>query len=163
MTMVKQILVLFCIILFVSCDSSIVKSEYKATVDGEWEKDAQIEFQFSDIDTIQPYNLFINLRNDETFAYSNIFIIAELNYPNGASIKDTLEYEMTLPDGQWLGKGYGSLKENKLWYKENIVFPTKGVYNLKVSHAMRKNGSIEGIVNLEGITDVGYQIEKSNK
>ncbi|QWX83657.1 gliding motility lipoprotein GldH [Cellulophaga sp. HaHaR_3_176] len=161
--MVKHILALLLITLFISCDSNIVKSEYKATVDGEWEKDAQIEFQFSDIDTIQSYDLFINLRNDETFAYSNIFIIAELGYPDGSSVKDTLEYEMTLPDGQWLGKGYGSLKENKLWYKEKIILPTKGIYKLKVSHAMRKNGSVDGIVNLEGITDVGYQIEKSNK
>ena len=70
---------------------------------------------------------------------------------------------MALPNGQWLGKGYGSIKENKLWYKENIVFPSSGVYTLQISHAMRKNGNIEGIVDLEGITDVGFQIEKSNQ
>tara|TARA_R110000868_G_scaffold87065_3_gene243752 strand:+ start:2483 stop:2968 length:486 start_codon:yes stop_codon:yes gene_type:complete len=161
--MVKYIFFLFFITLFISCDTPLVKSEYRATTDSSWEKDAIMEFNFSELDTIQPYNLFINLRNDDTYTFSNIFLIAELEYPNGASVKDTLEYEMTMPDGKWLGKGYGSIKENKLWYKESIAFPTKGVYTLKLSHAMRKNGNVNGIIDLEGITDVGYQIEKSNK
>tara|TARA_R110002050_G_scaffold15706_3_gene48092 strand:- start:38341 stop:38826 length:486 start_codon:yes stop_codon:yes gene_type:complete len=161
--MAKYIFCLLCITLLSSCDSAIVKSEYRATTANHWDKDAILEFNISEIDTVQPYNLFINLRNDETYAYSNIFLIAELDYPDGSSVKDTLEYDMTFPNGEWLGKGYGSIKENKLWYKENIVFPVSGVYNLKISHAMRKNGKVEGLIDLEGITDVGYQIEKSNK
>tara|TARA_R110002051_G_scaffold63597_3_gene115791 strand:+ start:1152 stop:1637 length:486 start_codon:yes stop_codon:yes gene_type:complete len=161
--MAKYLFYLLFITVFISCDSPVVKSEYKATTDGSWEKDSVIEFNFSELDTLQLYNLYINLRNDDTYGFSNIFLIAELDYPNGASVKDTLEYEMTMPDGQWLGKGYGSIKENKLWYKENIAFPIKGVYTLKLSQAMRKNGSLNGIIDLEGITDIGYQIEKSNK
>jgi len=155
---------LFTIILLlgiVSCNTDMVKSQYKATFDGYWSKDNVIEFNFSDLDTIQKHNVFINIRNDETFPFNNLFIIAELDYPDGKSIIDTLEYQMALPDGKWLGKGAGSLKENKLWYKENIVFPTKGVYTLRLSHAMRKNGNVNGILNLEGITDVGFEIVKS--
>jgi hypothetical protein len=29
-------------------------------------------------------------------------------------------------------------------------------------HAMRNNGEVEGVTNLQGITDVGYSIEKIN-
>lgn len=159
--MIKFSFCLLSILLFVSCDSSILTSEYRATGDGKWDKDAVLEFTFSELDTVKTHNIFINLRNDETYEFSNIFLIAELNYPNGASVKDTLEYDMTMPDGEWLGKGSGSIKENKLWYKENIVFPVKGVYTLKIGHAMRKNGAVKGIIDLDGITDVGYQIEKT--
>jgi gliding motility-associated lipoprotein GldH len=60
-----------------------------------------------------------------------------------------------------LGKGNGSIKESKLWYKENIVFSTSGVYTIEVSQAMRKNGNVSGIINLEGITDVGIEVTKS--
>ncbi|MGI9551766.1 MAG: gliding motility lipoprotein GldH, partial [Aurantibacter sp.] len=126
-----------------------------------WSKDSIVKFTFSEIDTLLNHNIFINVRNDQTFPYNNLFLIAELNYPSGESVRDTLEYEMALPDGTWLGKGYGSIKENKLWYKENIVFPSSGVYTLQLSHAMRKNGAVEGVANLEGITDVGFEIEKS--
>lgn len=144
-----------------SCNSELVKSEFRATDSGAWNKDNTIAFSFSEIDTVQRHNMFINVRNDATFAYSNLFLIAELEFPTGETVKDTLQYEMALPDGTWLGKGYGSIKENKLWYKENVVFPTSGVYNVRISQAMRKNGSVNGVVNLEGITDVGFEIERS--
>jgi gliding motility-associated lipoprotein GldH len=106
--------------------------------------------------------MFINVRNDDTFPYSNLFLITALTTPEGEVLQDTLEYSMALPDGSWLGKGSGSLKENKLWYKENIVFSSSGVYTLEVSHAMRKNGNISGVIGLDGITDVGLEITKSN-
>ena len=151
------------VVFMVSCDRQTVKSEYSPTQNGSWSKDSVMAFSFKELDTLQKYNVFINVRNDGTYPYSNLFLIAELKFPNGDVVRDTLEYEMAKPDGQWLGTGYGSLKENKLWYKENVVFPTSGVYTLEISHAMRKNGQVDGIVELEGITDVGYLIEKSNQ
>ncbi|WP_425235223.1 gliding motility lipoprotein GldH [Ulvibacterium sp.] len=160
--MFRSLLALTIILLFISCNDALIKAEYKATDKGSWNKENIIEFTFSEMDTLRSHNMFINVRNDETFPYGNLFLIAELDFPSGRTIGDTLEYEMARPDGSWLGKGYGSVKENKLWYKENIVFPSSGVYTLRLSHAMRKNGKVEGIVNLQGITDVGFQIEKSD-
>ena len=142
-----------------SCNNSLVFSEFQANTGGSWSRDDVKEFNFTQNDTISRFNLFINIRNDNSYPFSNLFLIADLNFPNGTVIRDTLEYEMALPDGKWLGKGYGSLRENKLWYKENIVFPDSGVYTLKVAHAMRQNGVVEGVNILEGITDVGVQIE----
>jgi gliding motility-associated lipoprotein GldH len=159
----SPLLILVSVAVLFSCNDDLVKSEYRATEGGAWSKDKTFEFSFSEIDTVQEHNLFITVRNDATFPYSNLFLIAELEAPTGETVKDTLQYQMALPDGTWLGKGYGSIKENKLWYKENIVFPVSGVYNLRVSQAMRKNGSVNGVVNLEGITDVGFEIERSGE
>lgn len=160
--MLKNIMPILVLMVLASCETNTVRSEYKATNDGYWNKDNTVSFKFTEQDTISKNNIFINIRNDETYSYSNLFLIAELNFPSGETIRDTLEYEMSKPNGEWLGTGHGSLKENKLWYKENVVFPVKGVYTLDISHAMRKNGSVEGIMDLKGITDVGFQIEKSN-
>ena len=159
----KGIFALFVFVFMTSCSKGLVKAEFQPTDNGSWAKDDVIEFTFSEMDTIQKHDMFINVRNDNSFPYNNLFLIAQLKFPDGESVTDTLEYEMALPDGTWLGKGYGGVKENKLWYKENIVFNSSGVYTLRVSHAMRKNGNVEGVVNLEGITDVGYEIVKSNK
>ncbi|MFH6603000.1 gliding motility lipoprotein GldH [Maribacter algicola] len=158
----RNIPLIILVLTMVSCNGKLVKSEFRPTDNGVWNKDSIMEFTFNEIDTVQRHNLFINLRNDEDFPYNNLFLIAELGFPSGDIVTDTLEYEMAKPDGQWLGKGYGSIKENKLWYKENIVFPSSGVYTLRLSHAMRKNGNVEGVTNLEGVTDVGYEILKSN-
>jgi gliding motility-associated lipoprotein GldH len=149
-------------IMVISCNTNIVRSEYKSVNGAVWDKDDVKEFTFSEMDSLLEYQMFINVRNDQNFRYSNLFLIASLNTPEGEVVQDTLEYAMALPDGTWLGKGSGSLKENKLWYKENIVFPTSGVYTLKLSHAMRKTGNVSGVVGLEGITDVGIEITKTN-
>lgn len=154
-----MILMLVCL---ASCGKTIVKTDFYATDNGVWSKEDIVEFTFEKLDTLQKHDMFINLRNDNSFPFNNLFLIAELNFPSGETVTDTLEYEMAMPDGTWLGKGQGGLKESKLWYKENIVFSSSGVYTLRLSHAMRKNGKVNGIINLEGITDVGYEIIKSN-
>lgn len=158
----SYLFLVFTIAFLSSCNTNVVTSEYKSLNGAVWNKDDILQFNFSKLDTVQEYNVFINVRNDDTFPYSNLFLITSLSTPDGEVLQDTLEYNMALPDGTWLGKGSGSLKENKLWYKENIVFPTSGVYTLEVSHAMRKNGNVQGVISLEGITDVGLEITKSN-
>lgn len=161
--MPKTLVVFLLFVGLASCGDGLVKSEFQSTENGIWSKDNSIEFTFSEMDTLQDYDMFINVRNDNSFPYNNLFLIAKLEFPDGESVTDTLEYEMALPDGTWLGKGYGSIKENKLWYKENIVFASSGVYTLRISHAMRKNGDVNGVINLEGITDVGFEIIKNNQ
>ena len=159
----KYLCIILALILNASCDQNLVYSEYKATKGGIWAQDEVIKFQFNAPDTLQRHQLLLNIRNDNQFPYSNLFLIASLSFPDGKILKDTLEYEMALPDGSWLGKGSGSIKENALWYKENIIFPFNGVYTLELVHAMRKNGSVEGVQNLPGITDIGLEIKKSNE
>ena len=158
-------IVLFCsvFVLLSSCETQTVYSDYQQLDNGIWQVDDTVHFSFSELDSSEQYNVYLNVRNDNDFAYSNLFLITELDYPNGETVSDTLEYEMALPDGTWLGKGLGSIKESKLWYRENIVFPDSGVYKLKISHAMRQNGNVEGISKLSGITDIGVEITKSTK
>lgn len=152
-------LILFAAALFVGCDKDRVFDEYKS-LPNEWNKDSVLTFTLKNIDTLQSYNLFINLRNTNDFEYSNLFLISEIQFPQGKVITDTLEYEMAAPNGKWLGEGFGGVKENKLWYKGRVTFPESGKYKVSLQHAMRKNGNEKGIENLKGITEVGFRIEK---
>lgn len=144
-----------------SCDSKRIYDSYISIEDQSWKQEKEAVFSFSVSDTIQKNNLFINIRNNNNYAFSNLFLITQLNLPNGKKIVDTLEYEMTDSSGKFLGDGFTEIKENKLLYKEHVVFPNAGNYKLSISQAMRKNGSVEGIKNLEGITEIGFRIEKN--
>ena len=130
-------------------------------VNDQWHKDSIINFTINSIDTISKNNIYINLRNNKDYEFSNLFLIVGIKFPNNYQIVDTLEYEMTSLEGRFLGTGISDIKENKLEYKTNVVFPVKGEYNISVQQAMRKSRDVDGIVNLKGITDVGIQIEKS--
>lgn len=151
-------------IVFSSCDSNRVFDEYKS-VPNQWNKDSIISFNVTAPDSINNYNLYVNLRNNNAYKYSNLFLIVEINYPNGKTIKDTLEYKMADPTGKLLGSGFTDVKENKLWYKgfkDPFVFNELGEYKINIQHAMRQNGQVNGIENLEGVTDIGFRIEHSN-
>ena len=158
-------IVLLILLGFSSCDSNQIFDQYHS-VPNTWHKDSMITFNVSSPDTTNYYNLYVNLRNTNEYQYSNLFLIVELNYPNGKATKDTLEYEMTKPNGEFLGTGFTDIKENKLWfkgYKEPFKFSEIGDYTINIQHAMRKNGAVNGIENLEGITDIGFRIEHSNR
>ena len=152
------VFICLCFLFLMSCDKNRVYDQYQ-NLPGEWHKDSVVTFKVTAPDTIRNYNLFINLRNNSDYKYSNLFLVTRLNFPNGKVIADTLEYEMTKPSGEWLGTGFGELKENKLWYKENIRFTEAGEYEFNVQQAMRKNGETEGLESLDGVTEVGFRIE----
>ena len=144
-----------------SCSQEMEFAAYKNLNNGRWNKNDTISFKFSNLDSTSNYNVFFNVRNDEDYQFSNLFVITQLKHPLGKVEIDTLEYLMAEPNGEWLGSGIGSLKESKLWYKENIKFSDSGVYRVNIIQAMRQNGNVEGIQELLGITDVGLEIQKS--
>jgi gliding motility-associated lipoprotein GldH len=148
-------------ILLFSCAENVVYTESEVIAGGSWSKDKEIRFQITDPDTVNAHNIYIAMRNDNTYPYSNLYLIVDMDYPDGSRMRDTLEYKMADPAGNWLGSGSINTIENKLGYKRNIVFPTKGVYNLSIAHAMRENGKVTGIESLPGILDLGIQVEKN--
>ncbi|GAA0872813.1 gliding motility lipoprotein GldH [Gangjinia marincola] len=147
------------IISLVSCDETHVFDEYQTTSNG-WKIDQPATFTMTPPDTLNTYNLFINLRSTNSFPYSNLFLITKMQFPHGKVITDTLEYRMAFPNGEWMGEGFSDVKENKLWYKEGIIFSEDGEYTLEIFQAMRENGTVEGDEILAGITEVGFRIEK---
>lgn len=157
--MPKVLTVLILLITMVSCETNTVYSETKA-LKGYWDKNESMEFDIPKLDSLKQYNAFIHLRNTNDYKYNNLFLIVAMKYPHGKTVTDTLEYRMANPDGSWLGTGIGSIKENKLWYKENFSFTEDSTYRVAITHAMRNNGDVEGVSILEGITDVGFSIEE---
>lgn len=158
----KLVLSVLLLVAFISCDSNKVYDEYKS-VPNQWHKDSIISFTLTPPDTLKPYNLYINIRNNNDYQFSNLFLITELNHPNGRVMKDTIEYKMAAPNGELLGKGFSDIKESKLWYKgheSDFIFEESGEYTINIQHAMRQNGQVKGVVNLEGVTDIGFRIEQ---
>jgi len=150
-------LLLLIAILFFSCDKKRVFDEYKS-VGSAWDKDSIVSFNLPELDSTKRYNLFVNLRANNDYKFNNLFLIVSIETPNGFTKVDTLEYQMANPDGSLLGDGFTDIKESKLFYKEKVRF--KGKYQVHIKQAVREDGKIPGVTALEGITDVGFRIEK---
>ena len=157
---IKILLLIIVSMFFFSCDKKRVFDEYLA-LNGKWKKEEIVRFTFEQNDTISPYNLYLNIRNNNDYPFNNLFVIVSLKEPDNLVKIDTLEYAMANPDGSLMGEGFSDNKENKLWYQENFVFKQKGMYTIEIQQALRETGNVEGVEELEGITEVGFRIEKT--
>lgn len=156
----NSILFILMLLLVISCDKKRVFDQYKS-VGNAWHKDSVVTFELPKLDPKKFYNLFVNVRDNDAYPFNNLFLIVSLEHPNHQVKVDTLEYQMTNPDGTLLGDGFSDIKENKLFYKDKVNFTQKGIYKIHIKHATRQTGKIEGITSLPGISDVGFRIEST--
>ena len=110
------------------------------------------------LDTLRK-NIFLRLRNNNYYQYSNIFLIVSLTAGEEQITNDTLEYLMASPEGKWLGEGFSEVKESKLWWKKSVIFPAERPIKINISQAVRNNNVNNGVKKLKGIVSVGISIE----
>ncbi len=154
----NSLLLILIAILVISCDKNRVFDEYKS-VGNSWHKDSIVAFDLPKLNETKYYNLFVTIRDNNDYPYNNMFLIVSMEQPNKKVLVDTLEYQMTEPDGSLLGDGFTDVKESKLFYKENVKFNLKGKYKVSIQHANRQTGKVPGVTKLAGISDVGFRIE----
>ena len=153
----NSVLLLLVVFLIFSCDKKRDFDEYKS-VGNTWNTDSIVTFELPVLDSTKNYNLFVNLRANNSYPFNNLFLIVAMERPNGFTKVDTLEYQMANSDGTLLGDGFSDLKESKLFFKEKINL--KGKYKVHIKQAVRENGKVPGVEDLDGITEVGFRIEK---
>ncbi len=141
-----------------TCQSPDLYTFFYETPSG-WANQTAINFKYKNVKPLSS-DVFIVIRTTPTYEFSNLFVIAKLTTPSGVVQVDTLEYEMSFPDGRQMGGGLTAVKTHKLWYKESYDFNEIGVYSFDVEHAMRRAKEIDAVAKLQGITDVGLQIVK---
>ncbi len=141
-----------------SCDKKRVFDEYKS-VGKSWNKDSIVSFDLPKLDPKKQYNLFINIRDNNDFPFNNLFLIVLMEQPDKKTKVDTLEYQMANADGSLLGDGFTDVKESKLIFKERMKF-AEGDYKIHIKQAVRQTGKVTGVEKLDGITEVGFRIEK---
>ena len=154
-----KIYILFSLVIF-SCDSNVEFLKYNS-VNGVWHKDSLQEFSF-ELNETNEYNTFVNLRINEEYKFSNIFLITTLKDSLNILSKDTLQFKLADKSGKFVGKKRINLVDNKLLHKKQLKLEGNKKYFLSIEHAMRVINKVGGLENLEGVTDIGYKIEKIN-
>tara|TARA_Y100000746_G_C15447527_1_gene425652 strand:- start:1106 stop:1579 length:474 start_codon:yes stop_codon:yes gene_type:complete len=154
-----KIYILFSLVIF-SCDSNVEFLKYNS-VNGVWHKDSLQEFSF-ELNETNEYNTFVNLRINEEYKFSNIFLITTLKDSLNILSKDTLQFKLADKSGKFVGKKRINLVDNKLLHKKQLKLEGNKKYFISIEHAMRVINKVGGLENLQGVTDIGYKIEKIN-
>ncbi len=134
-----------------SCSDNALTDTNIAIEGRAWDYDNQPHIEVDVADATQRYDLFVNLRHTDKYAYSNIFVLLHQQNPDGS--RDTARVEMRLaaPDGRWLGRGSGMLFSHQHVVRSNYAFPDTGRYVFSFEQNMRENPLLE-------VADVGIRI-----
>ena len=148
-------LVYILIVLMLGLTACTNDSFDKRTVipEAEWRQEDRVAFDVDINDTLSGYEFGIGLRHLENYRYSNLFVFLHTTMPNGNHTHDTIECTLATPEGRWIGKSSGSMRDLTVPLNANLKFPLTGNYHFELEQAMREP-------KLKGISDIGLFIEK---
>ena len=135
-----------------SCTHNEVFFEYHSFTNAEWNRDNPAVFHVNITDNSQPYDVSIELRNDNSYPFSNIWLFVDYKMPDGSVRADTIGVELADAYGKWYGKGM-SLYNLSINYEKTVLFPDTGIYIYSITQGMRENI-------LNGISDIGLKVSK---
>ncbi len=151
----SPLLLIWGAILFHSCTGNRVLDENHIIPQGIWQQENRLVFTAGINDTVQPCNIYLHIRNDLSYPFSNLFLFLRTRFPDGSVSRDTIECQLAGPDGRWLGSGVGNIRSNRFLFQQNFRFPRRGNYVFELEQAMRMK-------ELKGIRNAGIMIEKVN-
>lgn len=148
-------LILTGVLLLVACNDNRIFEESRKIDHGIWPSGNILDFSPVISDTLCGYSIYIDVRNDISYSYSNLYLFLKTRFPNGRIARDTIECLLAGYDGKWLGSGSGSVRFNRFLFQKGIRLPIAGEYRFELEQAMR-------VEELHGIIDVGLRIERDN-
>ena len=148
----KSIIFSLAIFGIVSCSYREIFFEYRSFANAEWNRDDPAVFNVKIEDNSQPYSISFELRNNNAYPFSNIWLFIDYITPSGNVRTDTVGADLADIYGKWYGKGL-SLYNLTIPYETSVLFPDTGTYIYSVHQGMRENP-------LKGISDIGLKISK---
>jgi gliding motility-associated lipoprotein GldH len=145
--------ILFLSILIGSCTHNPVFDEVTELPSEGWMVRDTLEFNIAISDTAAEYDVFIHVRNEKTYSYSNLWLFIQTTAPNGQTLSDTLEILLADEQGNWLGKGIGNINTLLSPYLNRVSFRYRGIYLFRIVQGMRDE-------QLKGILDIGLRVDQ---
>lgn len=150
----SAILLLAIIGLLSSCSESYYFEKIVEFQDKEWNQDEPIDFNFTIGDSLQAYDLYLDLKASKEYPYENIYIKLETSFPTDTIISDRLSLEINNKDGSYTGECSGSSCTTRFVLQKSARFRHLGDYSLRIKQDTRDTL-------LEGVESLSFYIQKS--
>ncbi len=125
------------VLLFSGCSNKTYFDSTTSVDESGWDFSNILSYDIPIQDTIEHYDLILSLEYQKNYPYRNIFFFVDVEAPSKATYRDTIECLLGTPSGYLLGEESGDAINQDLIYRQNIHFPQKGIYKIRVQHAMR--------------------------
>lgn len=152
-TISKSIFLFFAGLLLFSCRHDVLYDQYQIIENTVWSKDKEYYFSFMVDDIDVPYNLTLEVRNNNLYPFQNLWLFLGEERPIGPLHRDTIECVLADEFGKWYGNGI-SLFQLSIPLRQNYYFPHKGQYTFSFRQGMRND-------ELKGIQELGLRVERA--
>lgn len=121
------------LIFFSSCRESYFYDHSYTMTNEQWTDENSLSFSFEIKDTLQQYNLFLDLRHTMDYEYQNLYVKIDTKYPNGHVLSDTLSFDLANSLGDWNGKCNSSECDLRVYLANKIRFEQEGNFQISFS------------------------------
>lgn len=118
-----------------------------------WHQDSLMAIEFDINDNSIPYDLSVDLRTNEFYPASNLWLFIETHSPTKGTQRDTLQCILTDEQGHCLGDISGDICDYLISWHKAVKFPEQGKYKVTFQHGMRTE-------KLPCVHEIGLLIEK---
>lgn len=136
-----------------SCEESRVFDKNIPLSKQGWSYDEPQIFDVNIGDTSVTYNLYINVRHTDIYAFNNLWVKMTTVFPDSTRQENKLNVELSKPTGEWTGICVDGICFNSVLMQNNFKLPQKGKYSFILEQDMRTNP-------LADVLDIGIKIEK---
>ena len=137
-TMRKVLLLALSSLMLIACQKEAVYTHFES-LPGTWSADSTLVFHPVLSDSVNEYQVLINIRHTDRYPYQNLWLF-------------TIEAQMANERGEWQGQGISQYALPLLYLEGQTLI--QGDYTLSIQQGMRTE-------KLPGITEVGVRVEVS--
>lgn len=137
-----------------ACESPYYEAERELEGD-VWPRSNVVAFDFEIEDTLQIYNIFLEIDHSVSYDYENIYCKIHTYFPSGDSVSQLLSFELANDVGEWIGKCGGQTCERELLIRPRGYFNQIGVHRIALEQFMRDT-------TVAGIGALKLRIEEMN-
>ena len=144
-------------VFFISCDDNRVFERNYDFEEQHWLVSSKPEFEFTIPDSSLRYNLYCDVRNEESYPKANLYFTYYLSDSTGRELQKKLmsEFLFDKKTGEPFGStALGDIYDHQIPILKNYSFKHLGKYKVKFEQFMRTD-------TLHGILAVGLRVEKA--
>lgn len=142
------------ILLFSGCDFNRIYEKNVPIPETKWNSSLQPAFAVQVRDTSLLYNLFLNIRHDNSYPYENIWLNISVTFPDSSHSTRRMEVMLAKDDGEWFGTKIGSVWDYRTLLQQKTLFKQSGTYTFYIQQDMREDP-------LPGMLAVGLRLENT--
>lgn len=125
------------IFFFSSCGPNyIYEKQFQIANDG-WTYNDSLQFEVNIEDTLQLYNLYLDIDHTTAFPNQNLYIRIHTQFPNGKREGKPVSVDLANKMGTWNGKCSGEDCQLRVFLQQDAFFDMPGLYQFTVAQHTR--------------------------